>query len=178
MPQPGGLVHVRPRTIEVIVVMKFTWPLLFLVTQLPDIAAEPSKPGGEPRAIFREITIGKGDKKLKLGASLSDDVKPLFELSGAACYRLRKGVFGGAESIEVFVAKDGRVKSIFFGYSDGTDYAAKREAYQKTLGEPQKAEEREDRVQFARWEDANTAFELVRHGSCVRAAMYDCSPSK
>jgi hypothetical protein len=53
-----------------------------------------------------------------------------------------------------------------------------RKPYQKSLGKPQVVQDNEDGVQLTRWEDASTAFELIKHGACVRAAMYDRPKTK
>src|SRR5688500_18926774 len=120
---------------------KVVWSLLWLTMVVTNTGAQPLANAEEPHTIFRHITAGDGKKMIKLGEPLLADVTPLLDKAEEGRYRLRKGTVGGAESIEVFVTKEGRVKAIFFGYTDGTDYMATREIYQGTLGKPQRIEE-------------------------------------
>jgi hypothetical protein len=124
-----------------------------------------------PGPIFREITVGTG-QKLALGAPIPADVMPLLELQAERLLRFREGTIGDAASIVVALAPDGRVRSIDFLYAPGTDYAAKVAGYVEDLGPPAWAGPA-GAMQVTRWEDPRTRFEVFTQNPVVGSRLLD-----
>lgn len=123
--------------------------------------------------IFREIVVGSG-QKIALDSPLASDVLPLLELQGGTKFRLREGTFSDAESISGELGPDGRVRSLLFAYTPGTSFDQTVSSYVADLGPPaRRTGSSADSLQTTRWEDARTAFEVVRRGSRVGSALYD-----
>lgn len=160
--------------------MPLSVPFLLRLLALPllQVALASCAPRAQdtPRQpIFREIVVGTG-QKIALGAALASDVLPLLVVEGAR-FRLREGRFGDAESISGELAPDGRVRSLFFTYAPGTSFDETVSSYVADLGPPaRRTGSSADSLQTTRWEDARTAFEVVRRGSRVGSALYDQAP--
>lgn len=95
---------------------------------------------------------------------------------GDGVFRLRPGMFGGAQDLRVALAVDGRVASIRFDYApaeaDFDQYVRNATA---AFGAPtMRTESREDgrRSEIARWEDERTAIEVVRTTGADGAHIY------
>lgn len=141
--------------------------VIVLFAGLVGCAQSSSEGAPEPRSIFREITVGRGEK-IVLGTPLSGAVRPLLTAVGENRYRLRPGAFGGAQSITVQVAADRRVAALSFEYASGTDFTDEVRTYRRMLGPPVHQSEN-----VARWEDPKTVFELLQRGSSVHSVLYD-----
>lgn len=145
--------------------------LLFGLTILFGLQA--SVHATEQRAIFRHITVVKGEK-IVLGQPITNAVRAFLISVGSDRYLMRKGTFVRAEAITIELAPNGHVRAIFFEYAPATDYAAIVASYRGSLGEPVRQGERSDDGDVVtRWEDPYTVFELVHRGSVVRSSLYD-----
>ncbi|HEX8905671.1 MAG TPA: hypothetical protein VF771_12545 [Longimicrobiaceae bacterium] len=137
-------------------------------------AAAPARQDG---SIFRTVKIGF-DQPVTLGEPLRADVRVLLEPAGDHRFRVRKGLFGDAQSIVVVTRPDGAVRCMEFTYAPGFDYAASVADYRRSLGAPQSSTGASaDSVQVTRWQDARTAFELTRRGTHVSSLLCDRAES-
>jgi hypothetical protein len=111
--------------------------------------------------IFRTVTIAEG-KTITLGDDFANKAD-LFEKVGAH-YRLKKGLFGGAEEIRVFLNRELKINAIDFLYDASKDFGAAKKSYMKSLGTPSSEGEHGlsgGKVRRVSWEDAETRFHLV-----------------
>ncbi|HSU14379.1 MAG TPA: hypothetical protein VLK66_09795 [Longimicrobium sp.] len=133
--------------------------------------------GSAQSGIFREITIGDGSQELKLGAPIRDDVQPLLVAAGKDTYRVRPGMYGGADSITVSTRPDGTVRCIAFAYGPGESYDFIVAGYEQDLGAPATRFTSPDSLrQITEWHDARTAFVVTREGGRVSSML--CEPDR
>src|SRR5215203_1218400 len=154
--------------------MKLTL-ILILVIVLTACAGEAF---AQKRPIFRTVTLNDA-KTISLGEEFSEK-SDLFEKFGDQ-YRLKKGLFGGAEQIRVVLDKDLKINQIYFLYDGSKDFLESKKSYTKSLGNPSAEEEREltggGKVRRVSWQDSETRFELVESREngkvSVRSILFD-----
>jgi hypothetical protein len=118
-------------------------------------APRPPTAGGGP-LVFRELRIG--DDTIPLGRPWPRAAR--FVAAGDTVVALLGGAAGGAERVRVHLTPAGEVRRIWIDYPQSADYERLLAAYAATLGEPRRGRWR--RGELARWEDAQTRFDLVR----------------
>ncbi len=100
--------------------------------------------------IFRHIDLGLYGR-IELDANIAN-FDSLIEKKQSHNY-LKKGIFGGANSIELLTDKEGKIISMIFLYNNENDLAEKISEYEY-LGKPKIKNE------TAIWDDGNTLFEI------------------
>lgn len=114
-------------------------------------------------SIFRYVDLGPLGR-FELGEPFDHVVRLAIEESPFT-YRLREGVFGGAESIIVTTDESGIVRLISFEYGTGYDWSEKLTTYVAFLGQPTHSSETE-----VVWDDGQTEFSLTRIADTPHAA--------
>jgi hypothetical protein len=134
-----------------------------------------ARAGSAQTGIFRDVRIGDGSQVLSLGAPISAEARPLLAAAGKDTWRVRRGMYGGADSISVYTRADGTVRCIAFAYGPGESFASAFAHYEHDLGAPETVDgtPRTSR-QIAMWSDARTAFVLDRNGTRVSSML--CEP--
>ncbi|HEU0015385.1 MAG TPA: hypothetical protein VFQ45_16975 [Longimicrobium sp.] len=124
-------------------------------------------------AIFREITVGTG-QRIALGEPVRADARRLMVPLGDGRYRMRAGTFADAEEITVALSDERRVQSLHFVYAAGTSYRGTVAGYVEELGPAASAHgTAADSVEVTRWEDWRTILEVTRRGATVESALHD-----
>lgn len=141
-------------------------PLLALVLLLTAGCAsqrDAAQSEGTSEPIFRYVDLGSLGR-FELGEPFGDHAR-LAVAEGPNAYRLRKGAFGGAESIVVTTDESGIVRRINFEYGPGYDWTDLLSNYTESLGPPTQADGGE-----AVWNDGRTEFSLTRQADASYAA--------
>ena len=158
-----------------LLVMKRIGSVSLLVGALACASAGDSNPRPRPTEIFRWIAIGTaGHDTIRLGEPLRDAARYAERISDSS-YRLRPGTFGGADSIELRLTPDGRVKEMHFTYPSDAAWGEMIRTYARSLGPGTHVQMTEGR-DLTRWEDTRTRFVVGtggRAGSRMKAALID-----
>ncbi len=119
-------------------------------SQLSDTALNP----------LRSTRIQKGNR-----ITLQTDIGKLKDISfktGEGHYNLKKGVFGGADSIDIEVNKDNLICAVSFLYDTAYEYEKGHYVdWLKTPGKEFQFLAEKIKIRDTRWEDKRTIYELV-----------------
>ena len=103
--------------------------------------------------IFRTIDVGNG-VTATLAAPASTELRNLAESSTSNPLVLKQGTFGRATSVQIYLAANGNIEVMRFGYDEtSTPYGVLVSEFTTELGPPTSPGK-----QNTTWEDAQTTF--------------------
>jgi len=120
---------------------------------------------------LRSTRIHKGSR-IALQANINT-LKDISFQTSAGHYNLKKGTFGGADSVDIEVSKNNLICAVSFLYDTAYEYEKGHYVdWLKTPGKEYSYNSDKMKVKATKWEDKRTIYELVEVTQGTRITVY------
>ena len=110
-----------------------------------------------------------------------DKLKEITVKSKVGHYYLKKGAFGGTDSIDIQVNKNNQIVNVSFFYDTVSTYSYEVDLFNKHLnlvGKETQLTEGKKKIKTTKWEDKFTVFEMIEIRECNKWKLHSVITDK